>query len=283
MMRKPAICLAILSVAAAAAPAFAAAEEIPTPRIKVFKGRAVPIPAPNGRPIRGTGNIYGAGADVEGEFEFEGTGYGANPKNPLGGIPPLSGVNVYLPKGTKLNAKGFKTCNEATLKNFGPIACPKNSAASAVGHVLGEVTFGSERVPEEASLRAFFAPGGGLLFYTDGVEPVSLQVVSAGKFVKLSAHGKYAYELKTVVPVVKGPPGAAYAAVKRVRLKAGAAYKKGKHWVSYGTVPKKGECPKGGFFAKAEVFFGGEEGGEEEFGIPKKEVTAEFRAPCPKH
>jgi hypothetical protein len=283
-MRKIATCSAALSLLAAAAPAPAAAagEQIPTPTIKVFRGRAVPIPGPHGRPIPGTGNFYSAGADVEGEFELEGTGYGANPKNPAGGIAPLSGVNVYLPKGTRLHPKGFKTCREEALKNFGPIACPKNSAASAVGSVLGEVTFGETRVPEEASLRAFFAPGGGLLFYTNGVEPVSLQVVSAGKFIKLPAGGKYAYELKTVVPVVKGPPGAAYASVKRVRLKAGAAYKHGKHWVFYGTVPRKGECPKGGFPVKAEVFFGGEEGGEEEFGITKKEVTAEFKAPCPK-
>jgi hypothetical protein len=280
-MRKTTFFIATLCLAGAAAPASDAGAEIPTPTIKVFKGRAVPIPGPNGRPIPKTGNIYGAGADVEGELEFAGTGYGANPKNPAGGLPPLSGVNIYLPRGTKLEPKGFKTCTKETLENLGPIACPPGSSASAIGHVLGEVTFGSERVTEEATLQAFFTPGGGLLFYTNGTEPVSLQVVSAGRFVKLPRANKFAWELKTVVPVVKGPPGAAYAAAKRITLKAGAARRKGKGWVFFGTVPKKHECPKHGFPAKVEVFFGGEEGGDEEFGIPKKEVTAEIKTPCP--
>src|SRR6266516_7771216 len=154
--------LAGLGLVALAAPALATAEEIPTPTINV-KAKAVAIPG-----FPGTGNFYSKGAAVETTFEIGGSGYGATAQNPKGGIPPLSAVNVYLPKGVKLHPQGFATCSEATLKDVGPSGCPKKSFASSLGSVLGEVTFGSERVPEQASLQAFFGPGGGLLFYTAG-------------------------------------------------------------------------------------------------------------------
>jgi hypothetical protein len=52
--------------------------------------------------------------------------------------------------------------------------------------------------------------------------------------------------------------------------------------ISYGTVPKKGECPAGGFFGQVEITFGGSFGGEREFGIPAKTVTSVIRVPCPR-
>jgi hypothetical protein len=69
--------------------------------------------------------------------------------------------------------------------------------------------------------------------------------------------------------------------VSRIHLKAGAAIRKHGKVISYGTVPKKGECPHGGFFGKTEVTFGGMYGGEREFGIPPKTVTTVKRVPCP--
>jgi hypothetical protein len=268
------ICLALLALVVLGAPALAAAEEIPAPTVRV-KARAVPIPG-----FRGTGNFYGKGADVEATFEIEGSGYGATAQNPKGSPPPISAVNVYLPKGVKLHPSGFATCNEATLKAIGPSGCPKRSRASALGSVLGEVTFGSERVPEEASLQAFFAPRGGMLFFTRGSTPVSLEVVSTGKYVRSS--GKYSWELKTLVPAVASVPGAPFASVSKIHIKAGAAFRSHGKVISYGTVPKKGECPTGGFFGKTEVTFGGMFGGEREFGIPPKTVTKVIRVPCPR-
>jgi len=252
----------------------ATAEEIPMPSVRV-KAAAVPIPG-----FPGTGNFYGKGADVEATLEIEGGGYGATVQNPKGSPPPISAVNVYLPKGVKLHPSGFGSCTEATLKNIGPSRCPKKSIASARGSVLGEVTFGSERVPEEASLQAFFAPGGGLLFYTQGSTPVSLEVISTGKYVRSS--GKYSWELKTLVPAVPTVTGAPLASVSKIHLKAGAAIRSHGKVIPYGTVPKKGECPKGGFFGKTEVTFGGMFGGEREFGIPPKTVTTVIRVPCPR-
>jgi hypothetical protein len=268
------ICLAGLGLLVLGAPAIASAEEIPAPTVRV-KAAAVPIPG-----FPGTGNFYGKGADVEATLEIEGSGYGMTVQNPKGSPPPISAVNVYLPKGVKLHPSGFASCTEATLKNIGPSGCPKTSIASARGSVLGEVTFGSERVPEPASLQAFFAPGGGLLFYTQGVSPVSLEVVSKGKYVRSS--GKYSWELQTLVPAVATVPGAPLASVSKIHLKAGAAVRSHGKVIPYGTVPKKGECPKGGFFGKTEVTFGGSFGGDREFGIPAKTVTQVIRVPCPR-
>jgi hypothetical protein len=267
-------CLAVLGLVVLGAPAQAWAEEIPAPTITVKAG-AVPIPG-----FPGTGNFYGKGADVEATFEVQGSGYGATPQNPKGSPPPISAVNVYLPRGVTLHPSGFASCSEQTLKNTGPSGCPKKSIASAVGSVLGEVAFGSERVPEEATLQAFFAPGGGLLFYTQGHSPVALEVISTGKYVRSS--GKYSWELKTLVPAVATVPGAPFASVSRIHIRAGAAYRSHGKVIPYGTVPKKGECPKGGFFGKTEVTFGGMFGGEREFGIPPKTVTTVIRVPCPR-
>jgi hypothetical protein len=267
-------CPVLLGLVALGVPRQASAEEIPTPNIRV-QAAAVPIPG-----FPGTGNFYGKGADVESTFEVEGAGYGVTPQNPTGSPPPISAVNVYLPKGARLQPSGFATCSEAKLKNEGAKGCPKSSAASAVGKVLGEVAFGAERVPEEATLQAFFAPGGGLLFFTQGTTPVSVEVVSAGKWVRSS--GKYSWELQTLVPAVATVPGAPFASVSRIHIKAGAARRAHGKVIPYGTVPKKGECPKGGFYGKLEVTFGGMFGGEREFGIAPKTVTKIVRAPCPR-
>jgi hypothetical protein len=269
-----AICLLLLGSVLLVGPAQAAAEEIPAPTLKV-KAAAVPIPG-----FPGTGNFYGKGADVEATLEISGSGYGATPQNPNGSVPPVSAVNVYLPKGVKLHQSGFGSCAEATLKNVGPSGCPKSSVASPIGSVLGEVTFGTERVPETATLQAFFGPAGSVLFYTQGSTPVSLEIVSSGRFVRSS--GKYSWELETLVPPVATVPGAPLASVSKIHLKAGAAYKSHGKVISYGTVPKKGECPKGGFYGKTEVTFGGSYGGEREFGIPAKTVSSVIRVPCPR-
>jgi hypothetical protein len=279
-MRRASTCLAVLGLVVLGLPAVASAEEIPNPVIS-FKAKAIPIPKPGGGSFAGTGNFYGKGAADEAEYSITGSGYGATPQNPKGGIPPISQINFYLPAGSKINSKGFPTCTEAILKNTGPSGCPKSSAASPLGSVLGEVTFGTERVPEESELRAFFAPGGGLLFFTAGHTPVSLEIISSGHYV--NAAKPYGPELITLVPPVPTVTGAPLASVKTIHIKAGAGIMKGGKLLSYGTVPPKGKCPKSGFPIKTEVIFGGQFGGEREFGIPAKTVTATFKAPCPKH
>jgi hypothetical protein len=274
MIRRRLICSMLLGLAAAlAVPALAAAAPSVT-----FKARAVPIPKPGGGVYPHTGNILGAGAALQAEFTISGSGYGATPQNPAGGVPPLSEVNFYLPAGAKINGHGFGNCAAAVLKNTGPTGCKRNAVASPKGSALGEVTFGSERVPESASLQAFFAPGGGLLFYVDGMSPVALEFVSSGRYVN-SGKPPYGLELQTQVPAIATVPGAPLASTKNINIKVGAAIKKGRRLISYGTMPNK--CPKGGYPVKAELTFGGSYGGEREFGIPAETVTATYKAPCP--
>jgi hypothetical protein len=278
LMRRASTCLALLGLAVLGVPALASAA--PTAQISSFKAKAVPIPKPGGGVWPKTGNCLGCGAAVEAEYTITGSGYGVTTQNPAGGIPPISQVNFFLPAGARINAKGFGSCSAAALKNSGPSGCKSNSVASPVGHALGEVTFGTERVPEEAELRAFLAPGGGLLFYVAGHSPVSLEFVSSGSYVN-SGQKPYGLELKTLVPAIATVPGAPLASTKTINIKVGAAIKKGKKIVSYGYLPKK--CPKGGFPVKTEIVFGGTFGGEREFGIPAQTAPATYKAPCPKH
>src|SRR6201995_3758991 len=94
-----------------------------------FKAKALPIPKPGGGTYSHTGDILGAGTAFQAEFSIEGSGYGATPQRPQGGIPPLSSVNFYSPAGVKLNYAPFGTCTEAVLQNTGPSGCPKSSVA----------------------------------------------------------------------------------------------------------------------------------------------------------
>ncbi len=85
----------------------------------------------------------------------------------------------------------------------------------------------------------------------------------------------YGPELITKVPLVASVPGAPYASVKTINVKAGSAYKSHGKTVYYGRVPKK--CPKGGFPLKTEVIFA--DNGEES---QPETVTATYKAPCPR-
>jgi hypothetical protein len=254
-----------LAAAALALPSLASAA--PTVTLKAL---AVPIPKPGGGNWPGTGNIYGAGAAAEAEFHISGTEYGGFP-------PPLIGVNFWLPTGAKLHPAGFATCSKETIERTGPTACPPKSKAGPIGEVLGIVAFGKERVEEKAELFSFFAPGGGLEFFTFGHSPTLLEILSAGNYENLGGGGGFGPKLKTIVPLVATVPGAPFASAKFIKVKVGAAFKKGGKLVSYGTEPKNGQCPKGGFKVKAEMIFA-------ENGNPSTPVTVpiSYRPPCPR-
>jgi hypothetical protein len=262
-MRRASTCLALVALAALAVPSLASA----APRV-TLKAVAVPIPKPGGGTWPGTGNIYGAGAAVQAEYHISGTEYGGFP-------PPVIGVNFYLPTGAKLHPAGFPGCPMTTLEQRGPSACPTKSKAGPVGEVLGIVSFGKERVEEKAELSSFYAPRGGLEFYTFGHTPTLLEILSTGHYA--SGGRGFGPKLLTNVPLVATVPGAPYASVEFIKVKVGSAFKRGKKLVAYGTLPRKGQCPKGGFKVKSEVIFA-------ENGDPTKpvRVTVNYRAPCPR-
>jgi hypothetical protein len=246
----------VVGVGALCLPGLAAA--VPTVAVKA---RIVPI-----RGFPGTGNHLGAGAAVESQVTISGTEYGGFP-------PPLIGVNVFLPKGTVLHPSGFPACAPSILEpaGQGPKHCPKGSAAGPVGTVTGYVAFGTEVVPETATIEPFYAPGGGLEFFTFGHSPVLVEVLSKAHFVPAS--GLYSKELIAEVPLVETVPGAQDASVKSISVKVGSAIRKNGKTIYYGRVPKT--CPAGGFPGKAELTFAGLGG------LTQTTVSQTLKVPCP--
>ena len=263
-MRRVPIHIALLALVALALPAAASA----APTVKI-KAQIVPITG-----YRGTGDILGAGAAVQGEVKISGTEYGGFPA-------PLIGVNVSLPIGVKLHPQGFPTCALTVLEREGAIAC-KKAMAGPVGRALGVVAFGETRVPEEAEIYSFFAPGGGFEFLADGHDPVELEVISNGHFVNLNGGGGFGPKLITAIPLVVTVPGAPDASVESISLKLGAARgpkNNPKKDTYYGRVPKK--CPKGGFRSKVELTFA--PNAEEHLpGTGPETVTVPYTVPCPR-
>jgi hypothetical protein len=237
------------------------------PTVKL-RAKAVPIPVnpanPHSKTYAGTGNILGAGTAIETEFLIAGTEYGDGP-------PPLRQVVVHFPAGSGVHAQGFVTCSVAIIEQSGPQACPAKSYASPKGEANGYVSLGSERVTERVTVQGFFVAGG-LAFYVDGTSPVSIEIVSQGSISNKSSGPVGVFQ----VPLINSLPGALAATATQIKVKVGAAYKKGKKLVSYATLPKK--CPKGGFPVSAELKFGASESPAEWVSS-----TASYKAPCPKH
>jgi hypothetical protein len=273
-MRRASTCLAVLGLAALGMTSVASAAPTVT-----FKVTAIPIPG-----FPHTGNILGAGTAGKFEFTIKGTEYDE------GHPPPLIGVNVFFPKGTKLHPQGFATCSEASLaakgeEAIGTAACPKKSlltfpvsgkqpeSPSIIlpneSYGLGVVRFGKEITEEKARVQGFFAPGGKLQFFTKGVTPAAFEFISPSTVAYGSAPSN-----ATTIPLVETVPGAADASTEKIVVYAGAAYKKGKSAVYYATEPKT--CKKPGYPVKAELSFAGLGG------LSPQTVTASYTAPCPR-
>lgn len=245
--------LAVLALAASA-------QAGPVVHLKV-----VPVPLP-GHPH--TGYILGQGTALIAEYEISGTEYGGFPA-------PLIGVDFFLPAGTRIDAGAFPTCPPATLEPTGPgpKGCPKGSFAGPVGSVTGDVAFGTEVVPETATVQAFFAPGGGLEFFTFGHSPVLLEVISSGHYVSYDREG-FGRELVSTVPLVETVPGAQDASVRHISVEVGAAITKDGRTTYYGTLPRS--CPRQGFTVRSELTFAGLAQ------LRQTTVGVTYKAPCPR-
>lgn len=273
-MRRASTWLALCGLVVMGLPATASA----TPQVKL-KAEAVPIPkhlnkkhSPN---WPGTGNILGHPAAVEVQFTIKGTEY-------FGFPAPVRSITVYLPKGTKLNPKPFKTCKPIYLETKRPEACKPDTYASPQGEVRGEVQLGKEPpVKETVSLQGYFLPNKGIGFWIEGRHPVDIEKSAIGKIEPAS--GKYGLKESVEAPLIVPVPGSHAASAEFIKVRVGAAMKKGKKLISYGTMPKK--CPRSGSFpVKAEIKFGVQEGeGEGASGnSPFETVTVTTTAPCPK-
>jgi hypothetical protein len=244
---RAAVIVGVSGLAALALPALAVA----TPTV-TLKAKIEPIP---GYPH--TGNILGAGADLRTEITISGTEY-------AGGPPPITEIKGYLPKGTKINTKGFTTCSAARLETSGTAGCPKKAAAGPPATSEGFVTLGGERVRENVQVSPFLVAGGGLDFWIEGNTPTKIEKLATGSW-SFPSSGPV---LTVHVPLVETLPGAPDGAVDHITSVLGGAQKKGKKVTYYGMVPKS--CPKGGFRGKLEMSFLGE-----------PTVTASTVVPCP--
>ena len=77
---------------------------------------------------------------------------------------------------------------------------------------VGVVSFGGERVHETASVQPFFAPGGNLEFFVDGVTPVSIEILATGHVV--SSAPPFGLEVIGEVPLIETVPGALDASLR---------------------------------------------------------------------
>lgn len=269
---------ALLGLAVLGIPAVASA----APTVKA-QAKIVPIPkhlnkkkSPN---WPHTGDLLGAPAALEFKFEIKGSEYpkqgepGITAKEWEYGPPPLRRVDVYLPKGTKINTKGFATCPESFFARQEPEKCPKTSFASPPGEADGKVVFGGTIVREKVKVQAYFAGGSKLIFFIEGKAPAFIESYASGAL-KPFNKGPFGLREQTEVPLITTVTGAPYAIAEYINVKVGAAIMKHKKLISYGYVPKK--CPKGGFSGKSEMFFG--PGAESSW----VETTSEIKVPCPK-
>ncbi len=206
--------------------------------VVTLKVKPLPIPG-----FRGTGDILGAGAEVESQVTISGTEYGGFPS-------PLTEITVYVPTGVTIDSKGFATCAPSVLEQDGPEACPKQSAAGPPGKGLGVVSFAGERVQETVSIQAFFAPQG-LDFYVDGSTPVSLQILERGYWA--AASNPFGSKFIADVPLIETVPGADDASAVSFKVTIGAARRRGGKMDSYITLPR--HCSRGGAPVKMELKF----------------------------
>jgi hypothetical protein len=285
-MRRASTRLALLGLVALALGLPASALAAPTVKVTV---KILPVMKDLTKPKAGfwphTGNHLGAPAALETKVVIKGTEYGGTPA-------PIRRFAVWLPKGTVINTKGFKTCPISKLQNKEPEKCPKDSLASPAGHApesapescpsrplaggageaCGIVSIGGQRVHESVKLQAYFAPGGGLNFFIEGATPTVIEEPFAGSF--SSASGKFGRKFVASPPLIETLPGAPAAVAESASITIGAAKMVKGKLVSLGRIPSK--CPKGGFPGKSEMWFGA--GAESTW----EKVTSTIKVPCPK-
>jgi hypothetical protein len=259
--RLPLLLLAaVLALAGTTAGLAGTASAIPVVTLKVL-----PVKIP-GHPH--TGYILGQGAALAAEYTISGSEYGGFP-------PPLIGVTFFLPAGTKLHPEAFPTCPPSVLEPSGPgpAHCPKGSAAGPTGSATGVVAFGNQIVPETTTIQPFYAPGGGLEFFTFGHQPVLIEILSQGHYKSVNREG-FGLELVSQIPLVETVPGAQDASVEKINVKVGSAITKGGKTIYYGMLPKT--CPRAGFTVRSELTFAGLAG------LSQQTVTVTYKAPCPR-
>ena len=194
--------------------------------------------------------------------------------------PPLTGLDLRMPAGMNYTRTtlGLAICRPAALILKGLGGCSPNSRLG-YGSALVEVPLGvgsGHEIPEIEAL-AGPSPNGNLvvLFYANGVFPVSAQLTFAGEV--LPDSGRFGSQLATTVPPVTSVPGGPDVSIVSVQTTIGPSHLTYYRRVHGRRVPfhPRGvavpeRCPGGGFPFAAEFTF-----------QDQSRTSAETTVPCP--
>ena len=194
--------------------------------------------------------------------------------------PPITSLDLRMPAGINYTSTtlGLAICQPASLLAKGLAGCPPNSRVG-FGSAFVEVPFGVDSGKEIPELQAVMGPprNGNIvvLFYANGLMPVSAQLVFSGEV--LPDSGRFGSRLATTVPVVESVPEGPDVSIVSAQATIGPSrltyYRRSHgrvvpfHPIGV-SVPER--CPRGGFPFAAE--FGFQDGGH---------ASATTTVPCP--
>ncbi len=194
--------------------------------------------------------------------------------------PPLTSMDLEIPAGMNYTRTtlGLAICQQAALLAKGLAGCPANSRLG-YGSASVEVPFGTGAGHEIPEIQAVAGPShtGNLvvLFYANGLYPVSAQLTFAGEV--LPDGGRFGSQLATEVPLVASVPGGPDVSIVHVQATIGPShltYYKHVHGrrVPFSprgvSVPER--CPRGGFPFGASFSF-----------LDGTHASAQTTVPCP--
>ncbi len=109
-------------------------------------------------------------------------------------LPATQTIALFVPSGIHDAGSKLPVCNPTRLQAEGEKACPKGSqvgTGASSGYTLGVV--------EPLKMLLYNGPGGTLLTYVVGLDPVSIQIVVQGSVTR-PAGGKYGQQLSFTIP-----------------------------------------------------------------------------------
>jgi hypothetical protein len=109
-------------------------------------------------------------------------------------LPATQTISLFVPSSIHAAGSKLPTCSPVKLQAEGEKACPQGSqvgSGKSTGYTLGVV--------EPLKLLLYNGPGGSLLTYVVGLDPVSIQIVVEGSVTR-PAGGKYGQELAFTIP-----------------------------------------------------------------------------------
>jgi hypothetical protein len=230
--------------------------------------KAVPVPIPG---FPHTGNLYGAGAGIRAEIAIAGSEYAGSP-------PPLASLALDLPDHTKIHSSGFPTCPPEAIEpnSGGPSVCPRGSVAGPPGTASASVSTGRERAPEALTEEAWNRAGGGLTIRLHGSAPTAVDLLAEAPWLFLTGHEGFGPQLDAALPVVLTVPEAPAVSIDTLQLGFGTAFKSHGKPTYYVSLPRFGQCPKGGLVFRAQLGFAAVGA------LAPQTVIATYRSPCPR-